>query len=91
MTHLFDSAESQNGVFSGAVQNCYTRLNTIPETAQLEFFFPKNTDEDRFELKDILNEPYIIKKEWIDSGLRLYLKGLPAKKIIPSAEQIDFS
>ena len=82
------AAQSKKGVFSGRVQNCYARLNTVPETAELEIFFPKTADEDRWGIRDILNEPHIVKKEWIDSGLRIFLKGLPPGKIIGTAEPL---
>ena len=72
----------ENGLLSGNIKNCFIRLDTVPETAVLEIFFPKSADEDRWGLRDILNEPYIIKREWIDSGLRLFLKGIPPKDLL---------
>ena len=71
----------ENGILSGSVKNCFVRLDTVPGTVALEIFFPKGADEDRWEIRDILNEPYIVKKEWIDSGLRLMLKDIPPKKL----------
>ena len=79
---------SQNGILSGNVRNCFVRLDTIPDTAALEIFFPKSADEDRWKIRDILNEPSISKKEWIDSGLRLLLKDVPKKKLLTTAESL---
>ena len=70
-----------NGIISGSVRNCFIRLNTVPDTAALEIFFPKSADEDRWGIRDIINEPYIVKKEWVDSGLRLLLKNIPPKEL----------
>ena len=71
----------ENGVLSGSARNCFVRLDTVPDTAALEIFFPKSTDEDRWKIRDILNEPYIIRKEWVDSGLRLMIKDIPPEKL----------
>ena len=71
----------EKGVLSGSVRNCFIRLDTVPDTAALEIFFPKSADEDRWGIRDILNEPYIIKKEWVDSGLRILLKNIPPKEL----------
>jgi len=72
----------KNGVLSGNIKNCFVWFNTAPDTAALEIFFPKSADEDRWDIRDILNEPYIARKEWIDSGLRLFLKDIPPKKLV---------
>ena len=71
----------EKGILSGSINNCFVRLNTAPSTAALEIFFPKSADEDRWGVRDIINEPYIIKKEWVDSGLRLMIKDIPPKKL----------
>ena len=78
----------ENGVLSGSLRNCFVRLDTVPDTVALEIFFPKSADEDRWEIRDILTEPYIIKKEWIDSGLRLLLKDIPHKKLMKITEPL---
>ena len=78
----------KNGILYSNVENCFVRLDTVPETAALEIFFPRNADEDRWKIRDILNEPCIIKKEWIDSGLRLFLKDVPKKTLLITAESI---
>ena len=78
----------KNGIFSGRVQNCYVRLDTVSETAILEIFFPKSAGEDRRETRDILNIPCIVNMEWVDSGLRLFLKGLSPEKLNEAAESL---
>ena len=78
----------ENGFLSGNIQNCFIRLNTVPDVTALEIFFPKSADNDRWELRDILNEPYIVRKEWIDSGLRLLLKDIPPKKMLKKTEPL---
>jgi hypothetical protein len=78
-------------ILSGRIGNCYVRLYTAAEPAVLEIFFPKSADEDRWGTRDILNEPYITKKEWIDSGMRLFLDlppGKAQKTAVPLAEKI---
>ena len=67
---------------AGRIQNCFFRLDITSEAEILDIFFAKSTGEDYQEFNDILNVPYIANREWIDSGLRLFLKGLPPKKII---------
>ena len=78
----------ENGILSGNIQNCFIRLNTVPDVTALEIFFPKNADNDRWELRDILNEPYIVRKEWIDSGLHLLLKDIPSQKLLKTTEPL---
>ena len=68
--------------YAGRVENCFFRLDTTSEPAILEIFFSKSTGEDHQELSVILKEPYIKNREWFDSGLRLFLKGIPPKKVI---------
>ena len=78
----------KNGILYSNVENCFVRLDTVPETAALEIFFPRSADEDRWKIRDILNEPFITKNEWIDSGLRLFLKGVPKKTLLITAESL---
>ena len=78
----------KNGIFSGNIRNCFIWFDTTPEIAVLEIFFPKNADEDRWKIRELLNEPYIIKKEWIDSGLRLLLKEIPPKELLTTTEPV---
>jgi hypothetical protein len=90
MDHILPNSQLilENGIISGNIKNCFIRFDTIPDTAALEIFFPKNVDEDRWELRDVLNEPYIAGKEWIDSGLRLLLKDIPSKKLLSTTEPL---
>jgi len=73
---------------AGRVENCFFRLDNVSEPAILEIFFPKCMDEDYQELNVFLKEPYIKNREWFDSGLRLYLKGIPPKKVIKKTRSL---
>jgi hypothetical protein len=63
----------EEGVLSGKSKNCFVRFDSTSEPAVLDIYFPKTADEDRWELRDILNDKIVAKKEWIDSGLRIFL------------------
>jgi hypothetical protein len=78
----------EKGILSGKVENCYIRFNTISDPAVLEIFSPKISDEDRWKLRDNFNKPYIIGKEWIDTGLRLFYKGLSPERAIKTAQPL---
>ena len=73
---------------TGRIKNCFFRLDNSSEPAILEVLFPKCMDEDYQELNVFLKEPYIKNKEWFDSGLRLYLKGIPPKKVIKKTRSL---
>ena len=77
-----------NGMITGNIRNCFIRLDSADKTAALEIFFPKSTDEDRWGLRDFLNVPFITSREWIDSGLRLVIKGIAQKKLWETAKPV---
>jgi hypothetical protein len=79
---------SKNGITSGAVRNCYVRINTADEAPALEIFFPKSEDNDRWEIRFLFDEPYIARRQWIDSGLRIFLKDIPSQKIPETVEPL---
>lgn len=79
---------TKDGVISGAVRNCYVRLDTADKAPALEVFFPKSADDDRWEIRPFLNQPYIIRQEWIDSGLRIFFNGIPPRRLSETAEPL---